>query len=405
MIFSPGWRSKMPENDQAPHRDRRLVRPAERPPHVELRARLARVVGEGGRARRMHPDRQIALGHSIEDRAVLRRVERPPRDVRVDLDTGRAEVVDRAVDLANRGVGIVHRQRGDEPGKALGVSGDDLGHPVVGQLGQLGAHGRAAGDLDRRVRQGQHLHVALVAVHDPQAQLDVDQDRDPRHPLLERHPGGRDLQHPVEVPAGHDVGKDIDLHLAQGRLALRRMRISSRGPERKKQGRVWGHDIGTGPGRLQSVRVHRRHPHARHAIPAYSGRHGQRVDLPVPGALPARRRRRARSRRAPRRRWALAGVHRRGAAARARGRRRDHDQLWLPREVPARAGRVGPRARVHLEPAAGPARSPLARAGTPGRHHDRQRGGADAGALRRRGHRRHSDRRRGDGDREGVHPA
>ena len=67
--------------------------------------------------------------------------------------------------------------------------------------------------LDRRVGQGQHLHVALVAVHDRQAQLDVDQHGDPRHPLLQRHAGRRHPQHPVEIPARHDVGKDVDLHI------------------------------------------------------------------------------------------------------------------------------------------------------------------------------------------------
>jgi hypothetical protein len=116
----------------------------------------------------------------------------------------------------------------------LGVPGDDLGHAVVGEPRELGAHVRSAGDLDGRIGEGQHLHVALVAVHDPETLLDVHQDWNSGHPLLERHARRGDLQHPVEIPAGHDVGKDVDLHP----WLLRRMRISSRRPERKKQGRV-----------------------------------------------------------------------------------------------------------------------------------------------------------------------
>src|SRR6266850_5122440 len=67
--------------DQPRHCCRRLVGPAERPPDVEARARLPRVIGEAGRPRGMHPDRQVALGHAREDRPVLRQIERAPGDV------------------------------------------------------------------------------------------------------------------------------------------------------------------------------------------------------------------------------------------------------------------------------------------------------------------------------------
>src|SRR5206468_1317468 len=80
---------------------------------------------------------------------------------------------------------------------------------------------------------------------------------------------------------------------------LRRIRISSRGPERKKQGKVWGHGVRACSGRLQPVRVRRGHPHAGHAISEDPGRHGQRVDVPVPGPLSARGGRRSRPRRTP----------------------------------------------------------------------------------------------------------
>src|SRR5436190_586985 len=44
---------------QAAHGDRGLVGPAEAPPHLEARARLAGVVRHARRARRVQPDRQV----------------------------------------------------------------------------------------------------------------------------------------------------------------------------------------------------------------------------------------------------------------------------------------------------------------------------------------------------------
>ena len=153
----------------------------------------------------------VARGHAREERAVLGPIERSARDVREHLHPRGAKGVERAIDLAQGGLGVVHRQRGDEGGKAVRVPLDQRGHLVVGEPREVGADVGAADNLDGRTRQREHLHVALVAVHDPEAPIDVHEHRDAGHPLLERHAGGGDGQHPLEIAARQDVGEHVDL--------------------------------------------------------------------------------------------------------------------------------------------------------------------------------------------------
>src|SRR5262245_53530383 len=70
-----------PREHEPAHGDTGLVRPPERPPEVALRPRLSRIVGDGSRPGRVHPDRQTMLGHAPEDGPVFRAVERPAVDV------------------------------------------------------------------------------------------------------------------------------------------------------------------------------------------------------------------------------------------------------------------------------------------------------------------------------------
>jgi len=63
---------------------------------------------------------------------------------------GRAELTDGPIDLGEGGLGVVHRERGHEAGEPVRVAGDDLGHAVIGQPGQLGRDVGAAQHLDRR---------------------------------------------------------------------------------------------------------------------------------------------------------------------------------------------------------------------------------------------------------------
>jgi hypothetical protein len=85
-------------------------------------------------------------------------------------------------------------------------------HLVVGQPGELRRDVGTAHHLQRRIGQGEDLTIVLVAIHDPEPLVEIHEHRDARHPLLQRHAGRRDTQHPVEVRPREDVGENVDLH-------------------------------------------------------------------------------------------------------------------------------------------------------------------------------------------------
>src|SRR5262245_23847501 len=143
---------------------------------------------------------------------MLGQVEGPAVDVTEDLYTRRAKLIDGAVDLSKRGFGVVHGERSHEGWEALGVPGHQRRHLVVGQSGQLRTPVGTRDHLDRRGRQREDLYVIAIAVHDPKSQVGVDEHRNPGNALLHVQAARSDLEHPVEVLAGQDVGKDVDLH-------------------------------------------------------------------------------------------------------------------------------------------------------------------------------------------------
>ena len=160
----------------------------------------------------MHPDGEPAIRHAGEDRLVLRLVEGPAVDVGEDLHAGGAEMVDGALQLGQRGVGIVHGQRGDEGGETVGVALHDGRHLVVGDPRQVGARGGRGDHLDGWVGKGEDLDVALPAIHHREAQVEVHEHGDPRHALLQREPRRRHGEQPLEVLPRQDVREDVDLH-------------------------------------------------------------------------------------------------------------------------------------------------------------------------------------------------
>ena len=89
----------------------------------------------------------------------------------MDLNAFRAEVADGPVGFLERGLGIVHRQRGRESDEAIRMLAHELGHGVVGDPRQLDALGRLREQLDRRRRQRQHLLIAGEHVHDAEADV------------------------------------------------------------------------------------------------------------------------------------------------------------------------------------------------------------------------------------------
>ena len=119
---------------------------------------------------------------------------------------------DGPVDLAHGGVGVVHREGTPRSPGSGPDAADDLGHAVVGEAREIRRQLRPAEVLDGGRAERQHLHVSLVAVHDPEAQVEVGQHRDRARPLLHVARGRHNLAHAVEEGLGEDVGKDVDLH-------------------------------------------------------------------------------------------------------------------------------------------------------------------------------------------------
>jgi len=192
---------------------------AEGPPHVELRALLAGVVRERRGARRMHPDRQIALGHASEI-GCTPAFQRTPGDVGVDLHPGGARS---------------SMARSISRTAASGLSSDDATNP--GSDPGAGRRARpclVASRASSGLTSGPRRPRWRLARSAPARSLRNGPDPQTRSTSIRpgsRHPSGApsrrgDLQHPVEY-RGHDVGKDVDLHPGD----LRRMRISSRGPK------------------------------------------------------------------------------------------------------------------------------------------------------------------------------
>ena len=143
----------MTGEDQPRHRRARVVRPAERPPDLELRSILRLEVGHVGAAIGMEPDRQVVRRHRLEERQELGRRNRLAGDVREDLESARVQLVDGAMQFAERRIRIGERQRRDERGEAIGILPHQLRHAIVGRLRQINRVRGACEDFDRRRRQ------------------------------------------------------------------------------------------------------------------------------------------------------------------------------------------------------------------------------------------------------------
>ena len=159
----------------------------------------------------MEPDRQVVPRHRVEERHELRRGDRPAQRVREELNAPRAKLLDGTPRLSGGSLRIVEWKRSDERGKALRKAADQLRHPVIRYAGQVDRGRPVRERFDRRRRDRQDLLVPVEAVHDPEADLQVDQHRDVPHPFADVLVVGRDLHHPAEVRFGVDVVEDIDL--------------------------------------------------------------------------------------------------------------------------------------------------------------------------------------------------
>ena len=196
--------------DDARHRRRGLVGPAETPEDLVFRFVLGLVVGVRHRPRRMQEDRLAEALQSLEHREEGGIVERPPVDVGMDLRAAGAELGRCPVDFLHRCVRVVHRQAQKKARKPVRVGAADRGHAVIGDPGEGGRPVGAAEDVDRRLRHRDHLLVVAELVEQPQPGVHVPERLDgapARHRAF-----GHGLGQCLDEDFGKDMVEDIELH-------------------------------------------------------------------------------------------------------------------------------------------------------------------------------------------------
>ena len=195
--------------DQARHAGGRLVGPTEREPDLVLRRTLGRVVGELRAAHRMDPDRQIVRDHAGEDRTILGIAQRRAGHVGEDLDSLGAKLADGAVDLRERGLDVVHRQRCDERRETVRVAAAELGQSVIGHARQIRRLRRTAQIFERRIGEREHLLQVAELIEEFEPRIDIPKRAQARKG---RRGGVRrsELLQALEVRRGHEVIEDVE---------------------------------------------------------------------------------------------------------------------------------------------------------------------------------------------------
>ena len=121
----------------------------------------------------MKPDRFPLLSHRFEQLKERWLVQRLTVDVREHLDAHRSQLPSSTLRLGQRGLGIVHRQRGDETREAIRVKLNHLRLSIVGNPGKISCTGGTVHGLDWWRSDAGDLAIALELVHHREAGLEV----------------------------------------------------------------------------------------------------------------------------------------------------------------------------------------------------------------------------------------
>src|SRR6266446_5039182 len=113
--------------------------------------------------------------------------------------------------VAHAGIDIVHRHRGDEAGKALGMLAAKLREAVVGDARERGRPVRRPEHLDRRIGEREHLLQAVELVHHAQPRVYVPQ-RGQLGKRGQRDVARHELREALEDRLGHEVIEDVEVH-------------------------------------------------------------------------------------------------------------------------------------------------------------------------------------------------
>jgi hypothetical protein len=149
--------------------------------------------------------------NTSEHGAKFRIAERLAAHIGEYLHAACPELIDRAVDLVQRCLDIVHRQRRGESGKAIRVPAANFGKLVIGKTREFGRALGRGDEFERRVGQRQHLLEPVELVQQPQALVDIDDRRQSRKHRDRRLPGNQ-RGNTVEVFPRDEVVEHIDDH-------------------------------------------------------------------------------------------------------------------------------------------------------------------------------------------------
>ncbi len=199
--------------DQPRHGRGGLVGPSEAEPDLGLGGLLAGVIRKVRAAHRMHEDRQVVLDHAAEDRPEFGQRERLARDIGEDLDAACAELIHGAIDLGERRVDIVQRQRRNEGREAVGMRVADLRQRIVREPRQCRGLIRPRNQLERRIGEREHLLEAVEAIEQRQTGVDIAERLEPRK---RRHGdmAGNERRKALKIGLGHEMIEHIDHHRA-----------------------------------------------------------------------------------------------------------------------------------------------------------------------------------------------
>jgi hypothetical protein len=130
----------------------------------------------------------------------------------MDLRAEHAVLFHVAVDFDHGGVRVVHGQRHDVAGEAVGMGAADRRHAVIGDARQMGRVVGAGDGIERRLGQGQYLAEILTElIQQTQPRIDIPQGGDRSQPvdLGVRHV----LRQDIEQSGGENMVECIDFHL------------------------------------------------------------------------------------------------------------------------------------------------------------------------------------------------
>ena len=166
----------------------------------------------------MQPGGSAKPFEAVKNRFEARMVERRAEHVRVDLRTQRVKLVHRSVDLQERGIRVLERQRRRKSDEAVRIPLHQVRHLVVGEPSKFRRDLRRTGLLDGRHRQHEYLRVVAKGLQPAPARVEVGQRgieiEDPLSVVAELPARHRALQvslDPLAVMARKDVGERIDL--------------------------------------------------------------------------------------------------------------------------------------------------------------------------------------------------